>query len=66
MEKRKCKEKKQGALKLTDNTQPSDGSRFKYKEQFDKLPGTIDELLDKINEIEGQVECMAGDNDNVN
>lgn len=64
--KRQCKAKEKEAMALTNNTKPSDGARFPYRDQFAKLPDDIDELMEKLNEIDGQIECMAAENDGVN
>lgn len=53
--KEKCKKQRAVASKLTDNKKPSDGP---YKKQFDDLPDTIDALVDHMNEIQGQMECI--------
>lgn len=50
---------------LTNNSKPSEGARFKFKAQFEKLPDSIDELLQQMDEIEGQIECMGGENQGV-
>lgn len=56
-QKRKCKEKRDIAKKMTDNTQPTDGDKFPYKKAFDELPGERDVLLEELDTIATQ---MAG------
>lgn len=63
--KKKCKAKEREAMTLTNNSKPSEGSKFRYKQQFDQLPDSIDELLQQMDEIEGQIECMGADNQGV-
>lgn len=49
-------------MALTNNSKPSEGAQFQFKAQFDKLPDSIDELLQQMDEIQGQIDCMEGDN----
>lgn len=57
--KQECKKKQMDAMKMTNNHKPSDGAQFPYKDQFDKLPGNVDELKDEIGEIEARLECQS-------
>lgn len=52
-------------MALTNNCNPSDSKKFPFREQFEKLPNNIDEIMEKISEIEGQIECMATDSERV-
>jgi chromosome segregation ATPase len=51
--------KRQTALELTDNIDQS-AANFPYKKMFEKLPATIAELIDKIEEMQGRIECIRG------
>lgn len=59
----RCKEKQEEAKRLTDGLKPSDGARFPYKEKFDRLPNSIEELNEHIDELEGQIACMQMNNE---
>lgn len=50
---------------MTDNKKPSDARNFPYKKQFDELPDNLDELVDRMNEIQGQMECVRNCNPEV-
>lgn len=63
--KEKCRRQQEIASKLTDNKKPSDARNFPYKKQFDELPDTMDELVDHMNEIQGQMECVRNYNPEV-
>lgn len=63
--KRKCKEKEHEALKLTNNSRPRDGDKFKFKKVFEGLPDDIDDLIEQAEEIGAQIECMSSDDDHV-
>lgn len=63
--KEKCKRQQAVACKMTDNKKPSDAQNFPYKKQFDKLPDTMVELVDHMNEIQGRMECMHSYNPEV-
>ncbi|KAG4065304.1 hypothetical protein HA402_012746 [Bradysia odoriphaga] len=63
--KEKCKKQQALASQLTDNKKPSDARNFPYKKQFDELPDTMDELVDHMNEIQGQMECVRNYNPEV-
>lgn len=63
--KQQCKEKQREAMKLTDNSKPSDGNRFPYKAQFDAISNSIDDLQEQISDIEDQLSCMNQANNNV-
>lgn len=63
--KEKCKRQQAIASKLTDNKKPSDARNFPYKKQFDELPDTMTELVDHMNEIQGQMECFRNYNPDV-
>lgn len=58
-QKRKCKDKRDTARKLTNNTQPSDGDRFPFKNDFDELPNNKDELLEEIENISNQISVRS-------
>jgi chromosome segregation ATPase len=51
--------KRRTALELTDNIDQS-AANFPYKKMFEKLPATIAELIDKIEEMQGRIECIRG------
>lgn len=51
--------KRREALQLTDNIDKSDPS-FPYKKKFEKIPNTIGELVEKIEEMQGRIECIRG------
>lgn len=63
--KEKCKRQQAIASKLTDNKKPSDARNFPYKQQFDELPDTMAELVDHMNELQGQMECVRDYNPEV-
>ncbi|KAJ6649470.1 Structural maintenance of chromosomes protein 5, partial [Pseudolycoriella hygida] len=63
--KEKCKYQQNIASKLTDNKKPSDARNFPYKKQFDELPETLSELIDHMNELEGQQQCLRNYNPEV-
>lgn len=50
---------------MTDNKKPSDARNFPYKKQFDKLPDTMEALVDHMNEIQGKMECVPNYNPEV-
>lgn len=56
-QKRKCKEKRDIAKKMTDNRQPTDGDQFPYKKAFEELSGERDVLLEELDTMATQ---MAG------
>ena len=60
----KCKEKQEEAKRLTGGLKPSDGDRFPYKAKFDRLPDSIAELREKIDDLEGQLSCMQSNDEN--
>lgn len=49
---------------MTDNKKPGD-ARFPYKKQFDDLPSVMDELVDHMNGIQGEIECVRNCNPEV-
>lgn len=51
--------KRREALDLTDNIDQS-AKNFPYKKKFEKLPQTVEELEDKILEMQGRIECIRG------
>ncbi|XP_070501492.1 structural maintenance of chromosomes protein 5 [Chironomus tepperi] len=51
--------KKEAAMKETDGQSPND-RKFKYKDDFSKLPDTPEALLDKIFEMQGRIDCIRG------
>lgn len=63
--KRKCKEKQSEAKRLTDGKTPSDAAQFPYKEAFDRLPDVMEELLNHMSDLEGQIECISEANESV-
>lgn len=58
--KRECKERQAAAKALTDGHTPSDAATFPYREQFDALPGLMDELRTHMNELQGEIDCLTG------
>lgn len=51
--------KRREALDMTDNIDQS-APNFPYKKKFEKLPNTVEELEDKILEMQGRIECIRG------
>lgn len=51
--------KRREALELTDNIDQS-APNFPYKKKFEKIPNTVEELADKIEEMQGRIECIRG------
>ena len=47
------------ALELTDGFPPEHAS-FKYKDKFQELPNTTDELDTQIEEMQGRIDCIRG------
>lgn len=62
--KQKCKEKQSEAKRLTDGKTPSD-TNFPYTEVFNRLPDVMDDLLNHISDLEGQIGCISEGNDSV-
>lgn len=50
---------------MTDGTTPSDKVKFPYKEAFDRLPDVMEELLNHMSDLEGQIGCINEGNDSV-
>lgn len=63
--KEKCKRQQAIACEMTDNKKPSDAKNFPYKKQFDELPDTLEGLVDHMNGIQGQIECVRNCNPEV-
>lgn len=63
--KQKCKEKQSEAKRLTDGKTPSDGDQFPYKIVFDSLPDVMEQLLEHMNDLEGQIGCISEGSDSV-
>jgi chromosome segregation ATPase len=57
--KKRTQSKMKEALELTDGVSPLD-SKFKHGKKFAKLPNTTMELQDKIDEMQGRMECIRG------
>lgn len=57
--KNRCTAKEEEARKLTNGLAP-DNVNFTFKAQFKKLPATIDELQNKIEEMQGRIDCIHG------
>lgn len=55
--KQKMKNKERDALQLTEGQRPSD-PKFKYHKKFIQIPNIITEINDKIDEMQGRVECI--------
>lgn len=55
----KCKDKQRAACQLTDGKKPND-SDFPYRKEFSNLPDDIEQLEGKIDELQGQLDCMGG------
>lgn len=64
-DKAKCKEKQAEASRLTEGKKPSDGNKFPYRKQFDKLPDVMDELVEHMQQLQGRIDCMGIESTNV-
>lgn len=58
-QKRKCKEKRDAARKMTNNKQPNDGDSFPFKNDFDELSNDKNELLEEIENIANQISVRS-------
>lgn len=63
--KKNCKEKHIEAKQLTDGLTPNDKKQFPYKAAFEQLPDVMEELLEHMNDLEGQINCIVGGSDSV-
>jgi structural maintenance of chromosomes protein 5 len=57
--KNRLKTKEKDALELTEGISPSD-RKFKYTSKFAKLPDTVAELQNQIEEHQGRIDCIRG------
>ncbi|XP_055591280.1 structural maintenance of chromosomes protein 5, partial [Uranotaenia lowii] len=60
----RLKQKQTQAKKLTANTTPSNDN-FPYKSEFEKLPSTIEDLNNHMDEIQARIDCMSQNNGNI-
>lgn len=51
--------KRHEALNMTDNIHQN-SANFPYKKKFEKLPNTVEALQEKIEEMQGRIECIRG------
>lgn len=59
--KRLVRDKQAAARQLTDGRTPSDDPvAFPYRERFDALPALLDELVQHMNELQGEIDCLDG------
>lgn len=58
------KRKQTFAKGLTNGITPNN-DKFPYKRDFEKLPGTLDELSNHMDEIQARVDCMSRSNANI-
>lgn len=62
--KEKVKRKLTFAKGLTNNTTPQN-ENFLYKKEFRKLPTSLEDLVNHMEEIQARIECMSRDNGNI-
>lgn len=60
----KVKRKLSFAKNLTNNTIPQN-ENFPYKKEFRKLPSSLEDLNNHMEEIQARIECMSRDNGNI-
>lgn len=57
--KNRLKTKEKEALELTEGIPPTD-RKFKYAAKFEKLPETVGELQNQMEEHQGRIDCIKG------
>ncbi|XP_055627453.1 structural maintenance of chromosomes protein 5 isoform X2 [Toxorhynchites rutilus septentrionalis] len=62
--KERLKRKQTFAKSLTNDTTPTN-DQFPYKREFERLPGTLDELVNHMEDIQARVDCMSRSNGNI-